>query len=242
MTRSPDRPPASGSLRVALTQSNGRLEGLAASLERRGYDVVRNPLIETVPRTDPDTRAKAEQLLGLPWVLFTSRSGVEAWQALELPFSGPRFGAVGEKTARSLVRAGGQVSLVAGTATAEGLADAFVSRRDAAGPVGLPQGNRARPTLRAALRRAGFAVQAVTVYDTQPCDWNVDEAVDAVVLASPSAVQALPEDVAAHARLITLGPTTSRAVRDRRFQPHEATSPSVEAILDTLDRDKPAER
>lgn len=223
--------------RVALTQSTGRLEGLSTSLEQRGYDVIRNPLIETRPCTDDATVAAAWELLELPWVLFTSRAAVEAWRSFGIPFHGPRFGAVGEKTGKALARAGAEVRLIARPATAEGLADAFVSRRDAAGPVGLPQGNQARPTLRAALQRAGFAVRAVTVYETAPCPWTVEGDVDAVVLASPSAVQSLPDPVAAAARLITLGPTTSRAVRDRGHHPYEATTPSVEAILDTLTRE-----
>lgn len=230
------RPP-----RVALTQSNGRLEGLAAGLENRGFEVLRNPLIETRPRTDPEMRTQAASLLELPWVLFTSRSAVGAWRALELPWfrpgHAPRLGAVGHKTARSLAQAGAEVSLVARPPTAQGLAASFVARRDAAGPVGLPQGNLARPALRGALERAGFEVRAVTVYDTLPCEWTIEGPVDAVVLASPSAVRALPDHVAERARLVTLGPTTSRAVRDRGHRPHEATTPSVEAILDTLSRE-----
>lgn len=220
--------------RVVLTHSDGRLEGLARGLAARGWDVVRHPLIATEPRHDATTREQAAALLELPWVLFTSRSAVEAWQTLELRFAGPRFGAVGEKTAKTLAAAGAEVSLIAQPATAQGLAATFTSRRDAAGPVGLPQGNQARPTLRAALQRAGFAVQAVTVYDTRARPWTVEDRVDAVVLASPSAVRSLPDPVAQRARLVTLGPTTSRAVRERGFRAAEATTPSVEAVLDVL--------
>lgn len=220
--------------RVALTQSDGRLEGLGTSLRNRGYDVVRVPLIETVVRTDPATADAAAAMLELPWVLFTSRTTVEAWRTYGLPFAGPRFGAVGEKTAAALARAGADVSLVARPATAEGLARTFVSRRDAAGPVGLPHGNRARPVLRAALERAGFQVRAATVYDTVSRPWTVEGPVDAIVLASPSAFASVPAHVAERARLITLGPTTSRAVRASGHRPFEATRPSVEAILETL--------
>lgn len=220
--------------RVVLTQSDGRLEGLASGLAERGWDVIRHPLIETRPRLDAATRSHAADLLELSWLLFTSRSAVEAWEELELPFTGPRFGAVGEKTAKTLAAAGAEVSLVASPATAEGLAASFTAREDAEGPVGVPQGDRARPALQAALERAGFPVRTVVVYETHGRRWTVEVHVDAIVLASPSAVRSLPDDVAGRARLVTLGPTTSRAVRDRGFRAFEAATPSVEAVLDVL--------
>ena len=222
--------------RIVLTQSDGRLEGLARGLRERGWNVVRNPLIATEPRLDADTRTQAAALLELPWILFTSRSAVDAWRELELPLEGPRFGAVGEKTAKTLAAAGAEVRLIGKPATAQGLAATFTARRDARGPVGLPQGDRARPTLRAALERAGYAVRTVTVYETRTCPWSVEGPVDAVVLASPSAVRSLPDAVADRARLVTLGPTTSGAVRERGFRAVEATTPSVAAILEVLDR------
>ena len=224
----------SGAPRVVLTQSAGRLEGLAAGLRERGWDVVRQPLIATEPRRDDATRREARTLLDLPWILFTSRSTVEAWHALELPFAGPRFGAVGEKTAEALAAAGAEVRLIGQPATAQGLADSFAARGDATGPVGVPQGNRARPTLRAALETCGYDVRTVTVYDTRSRPWSVEGQVDAVVLASPSAVHAVPDAIGRDARLVTLGPTTSGAVRARGLRAHEAKAPTAEALVAVL--------
>ncbi len=85
------------------------------------------------------------------------------------------------------------MALEARPANAAGLAHAFARHPAAAGPVGLPQGSRARPELAGALARAGFATLPVVLYDTVPLPWSdaADDDAGIVVLASPSAVTSL---------------------------------------------------
>lgn len=222
-------------MKIALTHGVGRLEDLAAGLEARGHTVLRAPLIETRPRRDAATREAAQALLRHPWLLFTSRSAVEAWRGMGLPLAGARIGAVGEATGAALERAGARVRVLGEPPTAEGLARAFLSRRDAQGPVGLPQGDRSRPALAAALRRAGMRVEPVVVYETVVLPWAAEAAVDAVVLASPSAAEGLPSQVAARAELVALGDTTGAALRARGLRPRVATRPDAAAVLRALD-------
>lgn len=224
-------------MRVALTQSRGRLEGLEGALEALGIAVVRAPLIETRPRLQPQVRRCGLLLAELPWLLFSSRSAVEAWQALELPLDGPRLGAVGPVTAAALERAGARVELLGEPASTEGLADRFIAHISgpSAGPVGLPQGSLSSLLL-SRLQAAGLRALPLVVYETIPLAWSVDTDVDAVVLASPSAARALPGRVAYRSTLITIGPSTSRAVRARGLVPIEAPAPSGEAILGAIDR------
>ena len=73
-------------MRVALTQSEGRLGGLERALQERGFDVLRVPLIQTEPLLTPAVREAARALIGLPWLLFTSPAGVEAWGGAETSF------------------------------------------------------------------------------------------------------------------------------------------------------------
>jgi uroporphyrinogen-III synthase len=221
--------------RVVLTQSPGRLDGLDALLAARGYEVVRRPLVETVPRTDARTRASAASLAALPWLLLTSRSTVEALAALAVDLAGPRLGAVGPATAGAAEAAGGKVELTAVPSNAEGLAHAFLGHPEARGPVGLPRGNRALSTLEEMLGEAGIATRPLVVYDTRTRDWR-DGAFDAVVLASPSAVEALPEAAARAGRLVTLGSTTSAAARARGWSCEEAALPTAEETLAALER------
>lgn len=229
-------------MRIALTHAAGRLEDLETRLVARGHEVVRTPLIEARHRTDPATREAAAALLALPWLLFASRSAVAAWRALALPFEGPSLGAVGGATAAALERAGGRVRVVGEPATGHGLAASFLARRDARGPVGLPRGNRSRDDLPTALAGAGLPVRPVTIYDTLPRAWAGGERVEAIVLASPSAVQGLPDEVARRAVLVALGPTTGAALRRRGLRPQVAARPDVEAVLDAIENLSAARR
>lgn len=224
------------STRIALTHSTGRLRGLEPALGARGYDVVHNPLIETIPLLGGDTRDKARGLLSCPWLLFTSSAAVVAWRKLNLPFRGisSKIGVVGEKTATTVRRYGGHVALVADPPTAVGLADTFLTTYPGVHHVGLPQGNRSAPTLQKQLDASGVSTRAVVVYRTETRDWQVGH-VDVVVLASPSAVRALPETVIERTSLVAIGPTTAAAIRKRGYTPIVAAEPSVAALLAVID-------
>lgn len=218
-------------MKVALTQSEGRLAGLAEALTEGGHEVVRHPLIRTEPILNEEVRGRAEDLLGCSWLLFTSPNAVEAWHALGLPLENvdPKVGVVGEKTAQAIRQFGAEVALIGEPQNAEGLAATFL-RREVEGPVGLPRGNRSLKTLQERLEAHGVETLPVTVYQTLTCDWRAGE-VDAVVLASPSAAEALPEEVGKHAKLISIGPSTSQAVERRGWHCRQAETPGAEDIL-----------
>ncbi|MEX2501531.1 MAG: uroporphyrinogen-III synthase, partial [Trueperaceae bacterium] len=112
---------------VVLTHGAGRLDALAPALHAAGLRTVHRPLTEVRPH--PEAKPEARDLLALPWLLFASRSAVDAWTAfgLPLPADGPRVGAVGDGTAAALARAGGRATLV-GRGTAADLARAFLAR------------------------------------------------------------------------------------------------------------------
>jgi uroporphyrinogen-III synthase len=224
-------------VRVAVTASVGRLAGLEARLRDAGHEAVRAPLVRTAPTAD---RAAAERLLGLPWRLYPSRSAVDAWVALGLGFAdGARIGAVGPGTAIDLERVGGDVALVARPATATGLARGLLRHPIAPRPgdaVGVVQGDRARSALREILEDAGIEVRTATVYTSEGVTWSLDGRVDAVVLASPSAVAALPVDVGAEALLVAIGPTTAAAAVRRGWSVVQAAEPTVDGVLDAMAR------
>jgi uroporphyrinogen-III synthase len=118
------------------------------------------------------------------------------------------------------------------------LADSFLRHLEVAPcpsePVGLPRGHLGDPTLQRRLEAAGLDVVTLVLYETVSLPWSADAEIDAIVLASPSAVRALPERVAAGATLVTLGPSTSGAVRALGLQPNEVAEPSTDAILERL--------
>jgi uroporphyrinogen-III synthase len=222
-------------VRVALTHASGRLEGLAARLGANGHEVVRVPLVAIVPFDDDATRAAARALLGLAWHAFASRSAVEAWLALGLPVDGARIAALGPATRAALDAQGARGVLEAVPATADALVATLARRAPRGATVGVVQGRRARPNLATGLRRAGFDVHVATVYDTVTRPWPAGLSVDAVVVASPSAVAALPAEVGAMALLVAIGPTTAEAVRARGWEAREAAAPTSESVAAAVD-------
>lgn len=222
-------------MRVLLTHSEGRLEGLAAALEVRGFSVTHHPLVETEFLTG--VYASAQTLLSSDWLLFTSRTAVQAWAALGLPLTGhvPKLGVVGEATAREVELLGAEVTLTAEPANAQGLLRTFRARVTPPASVGLPCAEQALPTLSTGLARAGFDVNKVWIYKTVPQPFSATTA-DIIVLASPTAVSALRDELNDKMRLIALGPSTYRAVRERGWRATEARTPDlsgvVQAVLD----------
>jgi len=224
-------------VKVAVTASIGRLAGLEGRLRAAGYEAVRAPLVRTAPTADADA---ARRLLGLTWRLYPSRSAVAAWIGLGLGFDdGARIGAVGPGTAADLGLAGALVDVVARPATAAALARDVLRHADgprAGDGVGVVQGDRARSTLAGALRAAGIDVLSATVYATEGVGWSLNERVDAVVLASPSAVAALPEAIGAEAMLVAIGPTTAAAALRRGWSVVQAAEPTVDGVLAAMAR------
>jgi uroporphyrinogen-III synthase len=215
---------------IALTHSQGRLAGLGDALRARGFEVVHHPLVQIETVQDADITP----LLGCPWWLFTSTSSVEALLRLGASFAGRKTGSVGEATAHALQRAGATVELV-GPGNAIGLAEIFLGRVGR-GPVGLPLGDHALPTLRVMLQDAGLEVREVTVYRNHVQAWPEGTPTpDVIVLASPSAASALPLEIARRSRLVALGSSTSERIQALGLQCLTASEASADAVLDLLE-------
>lgn len=230
------------SARVLLTHGEGRLEGLAAALRARGLSVRHHPLIATEFLDSEDVHAAAEALLGCDWLLLTSRTAVQAWAALGLPLAADttdtthpelQLGVVGAKTAAEVVRLGGTVALTADPANALGLLATFRARVAPPARIGLPCGEQALPTLAAGLEQAGFSVFKVYLYRTVQQPFRPEPA-DLIVVASPSAVSALPAALDPQTRFVALGSSTAAALAARGWQAAEAPTPDVGSIVATV--------
>jgi len=233
-------------MKVVLTYSLGRLVGLAEALYDEGFDVEHTPLIETVSLQDEETKRQAKALLDCPWLLFTSQKAVETWHELnqdKMPKQNinttPKHGAVGQQTAAALRQRGYKIDLVAQPQNAQGLINCFTSHPEACGPVGLAQGNLALDDLETGLERMGFETQTLTIYQTRTQEWQAKLA-NIIVVASPSALAAIPDEVAIKAQFISLGKTTQDAVTLKGWNGLKASEPTIDAVLDVLDQLVPA--
>jgi uroporphyrinogen-III synthase len=224
--------------RVLVTRQPEQARGLAEALTAEGARVVEVPLIATAPPEDLSQLDAAVAGLDVhDWIAFTSPNAVGAvaealdrrGRARVLPGS-LRVAAVGPGTAESIARAfaGATIALQPERDfRAEGLAEAFRTVALEGRRILLPLSARARDTLAAALRAQGGAVTVVTAYRTVPppdagsrIRQAVEEGVDVVTFASPSAVESFAEacpDRAAWPPAIVIGPVTESAARDRGF-------------------------
>jgi uroporphyrinogen-III synthase len=221
-------------LRIVITASLGRLSGVEEGLTTLGYEVERMPLLTTESISDP---AAARGLLAERWRAYPSVPAVTAWCAQGLAFDdGALLAAVGPATAAAIERAGGRVA-VAGSgaaATGEGLATALLAASD--GPrrgesVGWVAGDRGGDGFARTLAAAGVAAVRVVLYRSLTLPWRAAAPADAVVVASPAAVAALPDEVLAAARIIAIGATTGAALRRRGVAARCAAEPTPAGVI-----------
>ena len=201
------------------------------------------------------------------WVIFTSANGVERfirhrvdWMRHHssddgelsntslLSFDNVKFAAIGPGTAHAMTEHGLENAMYAEDFVAEGLVEKFQeiepeSSNEFKGHVLLPRALKARNILPDSLRKMGWVVEDVPVYQTivpevEAGSRELLSSADAIVFMSSSTVQnfiqmfgkeCLPEVI------VSIGPITSQTILDCGFTHTIQASPSsVEGIVSGL--------
>jgi len=218
--------------RILITRRSEQAGPLVDALSALGATVVEVPLVAREPPADgaPLDDALA-RLAGYGWLAFTSANAVEAVAerlartGVALP-SSVRVASVGPITAQPAAKY-----------RAEGLVEAFRAVSLAGERVLLPVSDRARDTLAAGLRAQGADVEVVIAYRTVAPDdarhrleRSLAEGIDLVLLASPSAVEALVGALGDRARglaVVVIGPVTEQAARQAGLDVRASASPAT---------------
>lgn len=270
--------------RVVVTRPEGRAEPLVRLLEAEGAQVSHIPLIRTEGPEDPaPLRQAAEQAWagGFDWLVVTSPAGAAALTSAlgacrpaQAGSLSARICAVGPATRQALEAAGYPVAAVPEEARGAAIPDAL--ERAAGGPgslkgrrVLLALADRADPGPGQELSRRGAEVVRVTAYRTVADEEGARRVaervrrgeVDVVVLASPSAVQALAQALKAGqvmergsspggavgaattgsaaaasgadgVGVVAIGPTTAEAARRAGLRVHMAAAPTPQALVE----------
>jgi uroporphyrinogen III methyltransferase/synthase len=242
-----DRRPLEGR-RIVVTRPAGACRDLVARLRSLGACVLHAPLIAMHPlRPAP----ALPELGAYRWIVLTSLHGVAGFAAaIEAAgldgrsLHAQRIAAVGPRTARELrERTGLRADLVPSEHRAHRLVEAIGREARPGERVLFPCGTLAREETAAGLRGIGLAVDEWRVYATErvpPSDrvlQAIRTGVDAVLLYSPSAVEALAgaTDSVGAAHLICVGPTTADAVRRAGLGvPSVAASYGDDGVIDRL--------
>jgi uroporphyrinogen III methyltransferase/synthase len=228
---------------VAITRARAQASGLASQLRALGARVSELPAIRIVPRP-----LVVPELGDFDLLCLTSTNGVQllferlAEQGRDArALAGPRIAAIGAGTAAALAAHGILADVVPDRFVAEGLLEALAGGPPVRRCI-LARAASARDTLVAGLRARGAEVEVLTLYDTvaEPLDEAGATALagaDYVTFTSSSTVRFLLEQArpSPRARLVSIGPVTSAALRAEGLEPHvEATRHDIPGLLDAL--------
>jgi len=232
---------------VAVTRARVQASELAGRLRSLGAVVIEAPAIRIVPIDGP-----APNLGGYDLVCLTSPNGVRllferlARAGIDArALAGGRVAAIGPGTAAALKEHGVIADVVPERFVAEGLVEALADV-----PVKralIARAAEARDLLPDALRRNGAEVDVLALYETLAQPLSPDQLAalaeaDYVTFTSSSTVRFLLEAAGSarpgQARLVSIGPVTSAALRERGLEPDvEADRHDIDGLIDALVRD-----
>ena len=241
--------------RILVTRSREQAGGLRLLLETEAAEVHSLPMLEIrAPERWDEVDRRVRTLDRFDWVIFTSPNAVEYFtgrlRTLELDaraLGGVRVAAVGHSTAESLTAFGIVADLIPAEQSQEGLVRAFAGVEVAGLKFLLPGSSIGRPLLADELASREAEVDQVSTYENVVPQYErsalpsclTEDDLDLVVFASPSSVTnfgsvlggAESRELLGKTSIATIGPTTSRAVRDLGFevavQPRESTVPEL---------------
>jgi uroporphyrinogen-III synthase/uroporphyrinogen III methyltransferase/synthase len=245
--------------RILVTRARHQAGKLSEGLRSLGAEPVEVPVIEIQPPSDfaPLDRA-LRQLDSYDWLILTSANTVRALAdraaSLGLGLNAAthlNISAVGEATAEAARRLGLAVALVPESYVAESLTESLAVQTRGK-KVLLARAAIARDVIPHALRTAGATVDVVDAYrNVMPASAPallrdaLKKGIDAVAFTSSSSVTHLADAAGkagiafpfAHVAAISIGPITSKTLRDLGWEPVTEASPSdVPGLLQTIAR------
>jgi uroporphyrinogen III methyltransferase/synthase len=242
--------------RILVTRAATQAPEWAEAILRRGAEPVLVPLLAFEPAADPGPLERAlADLDRFDWLVFTSSNAVRfVADRVAATKRLPRVACVGAATAAAARAAGLAPDLEPPSrALPEELVERMAESADLSGArVLFPRAARAREALVVALEARGARVASLEAYRTgvppearEELGRAVDSGLDAVLLASPSAVEALFDllgekgaaSLACRAVFACIGPTTAEALRARAVEPQVVSErQSGDDLLSALER------
>jgi uroporphyrinogen III methyltransferase/synthase len=228
---------------VVVTRARAQAGSLAARLRSLGARVVETPAIRIVAR-----EVELPSLGDFDLLCLTSTNGVEllfdrlAAQDLDArALAGLRVAAIGPGSAAALAEHGIRADIVPERSIAESLLEA-IAAGEPPQRVLVAQAADAREVLVEGLRAQGSEVTAVALYETlaEPLEESALAALaaaDYIAFTSASTVRFLLAQAQppATARLVSIGPITTAALREHGLEAHvTAERHDVQGLLDAL--------
>jgi uroporphyrinogen III methyltransferase/synthase len=215
---------------VVVTRARAQASGLAATLRGLGATVIELPAIRIEARIDAEPVRRAVRAIGdYELICLTSPNGVRLlFEALAAAgrdaraLAGATVAAIGPGTAAALAERGIEADVVPERFVAEGLVEALGAVEVSGRRVLVARAAEAREVLPEALRDRGAQVDDVALYETlreepDPAAVEAAAGADYVTFTSSSTVrnlvEALGDRFPGRARIVSIGPITSKAAR-----------------------------
>ena len=243
---------------VVVTRARAQASELVKKLEGEGADVIEFPTIEILPPSDPGRLDREIQTISkYDWVIFTSANGVasffERMSHLKKDariFSRLQIATIGQATAEALWEKGLRADLVPEEFTSLALFESLKKEGEIRGKKFLlARADIAPPDLRKNMEREEASVTEVEAYRTRRVSGGKKELIerlqkgkiDYVTFTSSSTVENFFDLIPARlrrrirTRWISIGPVTSRTLREYGFEPaREARVHTIEGLVETL--------
>jgi uroporphyrinogen III methyltransferase/synthase len=232
--------------RIVVTRAREQASDLKRLFEESGANVVQYPTIEIAPPESFDSLDRAVNETW-DWLIFTSVNGVEAFFGRMTndarALAGTKIAAVGETTSAALRAHGVIPDLVPEKFQSISLLPHFPDDMRGA-RVALVRAQDGRDEVLNELRQRGAEVLLAVAYRTVPVTLNADDLhdIDVVTFTSASTVDnffaAIPDAAKLNgAKLASIGPTTTAAIRKHGRQPDvEASNATIQALHDAVVR------
>ncbi|HXV28601.1 MAG TPA: uroporphyrinogen-III C-methyltransferase [bacterium] len=247
---------------ILVTRARAQASELRKMLEEKGAAVLEFPTIKILPPKNWGPLDKAlKEIKKFDWIIFTSVNGVDSvfgrldrlGRDVRL-FSNVKIAAIGDATAGLLREKGLQPDLIPKAFTSEALFQALKRRDEINGRhFLLPRTDIAPDYLRTRLEKSGAKVTEVIAYRTVPVSENKTKLnrlfgqnkIDHVLFTSSSTVRnffrafSKREKSKIKARFVSIGPVTSRTIREYGSRPfREAKEHTIPGLVEVLTNGK----
>lgn len=245
--------------RIMVTRPGDQAQEMYRLLREKGAEVQPYPTLATIEDTNESAWDTVKQLRSdNKWLVFTSHNGVRYFVHQMFTHIGDirklaeyKIAAMGHGTVRALEEYHLQADFIPEATTSQGLADELAQSPEVKnGTVVRVCGNLDTDSVTGTLTKAGIHVIPLQVFETIYPAWPQDfkdkllsYPPDAVIFTSGRGVEGLfknlsqdeADKILANARIISIGPMTSRHVEKHGLKvSFESNTPAIPALVDEL--------
>lgn len=239
---------------IVVTRARAQASKLTEKLLEEGANVIECPAIEIKAiQNNTALVEKIDKIEAYSYVIFTSQNAVsiffdELYQKYDARvLNGKKIVSIGPATTEELKKYGLKADLEAKEYVAEGIVALLENQLTKADNILIPRSKEARSYLVDALNKSCkvdevYIYETVTAISKEDMESIVSEKIDYITFTSSSTVKNFFESLSANqieavknARLISIGPITSKTIEDLGYRVFKEANPyTIQGIIDLM--------